>query len=158
MLRGELIRFGDSQIQYTWRRNENALSTVTRGPARAAPRHAWCVSVLSTHQDGDFFEAWRRTHNADWPLVRVPMASAVGTRMTVSMEYIHPQLAQYCRHYANFEDVWTALEACYDGSPEIQAFSRLMGRNTVLHVHRDGALQQLREMVREGGYSFAWAI
>jgi hypothetical protein len=33
------------------------------------------MAVLNTHQDGDFFEAWRRTHDAEWPLVRTPLPS-----------------------------------------------------------------------------------
>ena len=158
VLRAELIRFGDTQVQYVWRRSENALPTVTRGPARAAPRHAWCVGVLSTRQDGDLFEAWRRTHNAEWPLVRVRRAGIVVVRVTVEMEYVHPQLIKYCRVQATFADVWNALEACYEGSPEIQAVGQVMGRNTFLHVQRDDALRHLRELVREVYPSIVWAI
>ena len=156
VLRGELIRFGDTQIQYTWRRNENALPTVTRGPARAAPRHAWCVAVLNTHQDGDFFEAWRLEHNAEWPLVRTPLPST--GRMTVTAERAHPQLADHVGNYLQFADAWNALEACYIGPPHVDALSQLLGRSTVLNVQRDRALQQLRDMVRAEGLSFAWAI
>ena len=139
-----------------WRRNENALPTVARGPARAAPRHAWCVAVLSTHQDGDFFEAWRRTHNAEWPLVRTPLPST--GRMTVTVERAHPQLADHVENYLQFADAWNAVEACYIGPPHVDALSQLLGRSTVLNVQRDRALQQLRDMVRAEGLSFAWAI
>ena len=156
VLRGELIRFGTVEIQYMWRRNENALPTVARGPARAAPRHAWCVAVLSTHQDGDFFEAWRRTHNAEWPRVRTPLPST--GRMTVSVERAHPQLADHVGNYLQFADAWNAVEACYIGPPHVDALSQLLGRSTVLNVQRDRALQQLRDMVRAEGLSFAWAI
>ena len=153
VLRGEMIRFGDVQIQYMWRRNENALPTTARGPARAAPRHAWCIGALSTHQDGDFFEAWRQTHNADWPYVR---AHSRAMRMTVDATYVHPQLFAFFRRHANFMDAWDAVEACYIGSPEVDATTRLLGRNVWLNVQRDGALRHLREMARN--LSFAWAI
>jgi hypothetical protein len=158
VLRGELIRFGNVEIQYMWRRNENALPTVARGPARAAPRHAWCVSVLSTHQDGDFFEAWRQTHNAEWPLVRTPLPPIPGSRMTASVERPHPQLAKHTEYYLQFADAWNALEACYIGPPHVDEMSQFLGRSVVLNVQRDRALQQLRDMVRAEGLSFAWAI
>ena len=154
VLRGELIRFGTVEIQYMWRRNENALPTVARGPVRAAPRHAWCVGILSTHQDGDFFEAWRQTHNAEWPLVRTPMPS-IG-RMMATAERPHPQLQKYCALYMRFVDAWNALEACYIGPPHVDEMSQFLGRSVVLNVQRDRALQQLRDMVRD--LSFAWAI
>ena len=158
VLRGELIRFGDTPIQCTWRRNENAMPTVARCPARAAPRHAWCVAVLSTRQDGDFFEAWRRRYRNDWPLVRVRRAGIVVARVTVETESVHPQLYKHCRRHATFADAWRALEACYVGPPELQTISQILGRNVATNVQRDGALQQLRDMVREDYPSSAWAI
>jgi hypothetical protein len=156
VLRGEMIRFGDTEVQYAWRRNENELPTITRGPARAAPRHAWCMGVLNTHQDDDFFEAWRRTHNARWPFVGTPAPSAPGSRMRVSIHSIHPQLLAHFNRSANFADAWAAVEACYIGSPEIDAASQALGRNAWLHVQRDSALRRLREMARN--LPFAWAI
>ena len=155
VLRGEMIRFADTQVQYYWRRNENALPTVGRGPARAAPRHAWCMGVVSSHQDRDFFEAWRREHNADWPHVRVRSRAI---RMTVDATYVHPQLFEFFRHHVNFMDAWNAVQACYEGSPEIQATTQVLGRNVWLHVQRDAALQHLRGLTREADLSFTWAI
>ena len=157
VLRGELIRFGDVPIQHTWRRSENALATVTRGPARAAPRHAWCVAVLSTHQDLDFFAAWRRTYRNDWPLVRQRTAGIVAP-VSVETEYVHPQLLKYCQRHATFADAWRALEVCYIGSPEVYAVSLIVGRNAFTNVQRDNSLRRLRELVREDYPSIAWAI
>ena len=74
------------------------------------------------------------------------------------MQYVHPQLYKYCRVHATFADVWNALEACYEGSPEIQGVSELLGRNTFLHVQRDSALRHLLELVREVYPSIVWAI
>jgi hypothetical protein len=156
VLRGEMIRFGDTEVQYTWRRSENELPTITRGPARAAPRHAWCMSVLNTRQDDDFFEAWRLSHNAMWPFVSTPIPRAPGSRMGVAVQNPHPQLVAYFNRSGNFADAWAAVEACYIGSPEIDAASQALGRNAWLNVQRDGALRRLREMARN--LSFAWAI
>ena len=156
VLRGEMIRFGNVEVQYAWRRNENALPTITRGPARAAPRHAWCMGVLNTHQDDDFFEAWRRTHNARWPFVRTTLPPVPGSRMTTAVERPHPQLLAHFHRSANFADAWAAVEACYIGSPEIDATAQALGRNVWLNVQRDGALRRLREMAHD--LSFAWAI
>ena len=72
--------------------------------------------------------------------------------------HVHPQLIKYCRVHATFADVWNALEACYEGSPEIKAVGQVMGRNAFLHVQRDDALRHLRELVREVYPSIAWAI
>ena len=78
--------------------------------------------------------------------------------VTVETSQIHPQIFHYCRLHGTFADAWNAVEACYEGSPEIRAVSHLMGRNTWLHVQRDSALRHLRELVREENLSFAWAI
>ena len=116
------------------------------------------MGVVSTQQDGDFFEAWRRTYNARWPFVRTTLPPILGSRSTTSIERAHPQLFALFRHSGNFADAWAAVEACYIGSPEIDATTQLLGRNVWLNVQRDGALRRLREMARAEGLSFAWAI
>ena len=78
--------------------------------------------------------------------------------MSVSIERPHPQLLKYCDLFASFSDAWNAVEACYIGPPHVEALSRLLGRNTALNAQRDRSLQNLRDMVRAEGLSFAWAI
>ena len=72
--------------------------------------------------------------------------------------YVHPQLFEFFRHHVNFMDAWNAVQACYEGSPEIQATTQVLGRNVWLHAQRDAALQHLRGLTREADLSFAWAI
>ena len=160
VLRGELVRFGDTQVQYAWRPNETALPRAVRGPASAAPRHAWCMSILHANQDGDFWEQWRQRYRTDWPLVTREGATATYNPELNIVEntYIHPQLWKYSRIYTDFVRAWMMHEECYVGTREMQLASEYLGRNIVLDVQRDRVLARLRQYARENAYSFAWAI
>jgi hypothetical protein len=143
VLRGELIRFGDTQVQYLWRHHEDALPRAVRGPVSAAPRHAWCMAILNTNQDGDFWEQWRQRYRSEWPFV--------GTT-------IHPQLRKYSVAYNFFVQVWLNQERCYVGTSFMEEISQRINRNILSNAQRDRALNRLRQMARERNLSFAWAI
>ena len=143
VFRGEMIRFGDTPVQYLWRHHEAALPKAVRGPVRAAPRHAWCVAILNTNQDGDFWEQWRQRYGTDWPYAG---------------QTVHPQLLKYSRVFTDFVRVWLMQEDCYVGNREMQAASEILGRNIVLDIQRDRMLHRLRQFARENEFSFAWAI
>lgn len=156
VLRGELIRFGDTPVQYHWSRHEGALPTVARGPVRAAPRHAWCMMILNTNQDGDFFEQWRQRYHDEWPIVKEESVDDRGIICTITAP--HPELDKYCTKFFYLATVWMNQERCYVGDTQMEEMSEFLGRNIVSYPERDRMLTNLRQWARERDFSFAWAI
>ena len=156
VLRGELIRFGDTPVQYHWSRHDGALPSVARGLVRTAPRHAWCMMILNTNQDGDFWEQWRQRYHEDWPFVKEESVDDRGIISSITGP--HPELSKYCAMFANLAMAWMNQERCYVGDTQMEEISELTGRNIVSYAERDRMLTRLRQWARERNLSFAWAI
>ena len=144
VFRGELVRFGDTEIRYAWRRSEASLLTVTTGPAHAAPRHAWYLGIITTNQDLTFFAEWQEKYGHSWP--------------HIGDDVVHPYLRKYYEKYCELCPIIDELVEAYEGPPTTYAISRALGRNVWTNVQRDAALERVRELARRIYPSIVWAI
>ena len=144
VLRGEMVRFGDAEVRYAWRRSEASHLTVATGPARAAPRHAWYMCIVTTNQDLAFFADWQQKYGYSWP--------------HVGDDLLHPYLARYYSRYCELCPIFDDVVEAYEGPPTTYAISRALGRNVWTNVQRDAALERVRELARRIYPSIVWAI